>query len=516
MRKALLTCAVSGLLFAVACGGGGGSNNNSGGNNNSGNTGTTTIPANAPVAECIQFLDNSYFWGSVKLADVRMGGGIGLSGTAVNVAPLYVDAGPVASTHPQVNVPFTTIQVCVPGTSNCVTIDHVAVDTGSVGLRIPSQLLSSLNLPSVDLNSTPTSTGGTSQGSEFAGSVPIMVMGDPSIPSAPSSCSTVTSISGTQKAGTEEDTVAELGAKGLIGVGNYQYDCDVPGISTGVGSGTYGTGSNNACSPTAPNTTPIAGTYYACSSSSCESTLVSGPQQIQNPVALFADDNGVILQLPSVNAGVGLASIPAGSGGSLVFGIGTQNGALNNNGLGGATVLPIDTNYNDNAWLGITTKFNNNYYPPLGTFNPNNPNAYSGYGSFFDSGSNGIYFLDTPISGITDCASGSTASDYFYCPTGSDVITPTPTNTAVSGGEPTGTAVAAPLTISNANTLLGTGNTAFSDLGGPNTPGTRYIDQTADEYFDWGLPFFYGKSVYTAIWGVTPPSGVPAGPFWAY
>ena len=176
----------------------------------------------------------------------------------------------------------------------------------------------------------------------------------------------------------------EVDANGLIGVGNYQYDCDVPGISNGVGSDTYGTGSNNACSPTAPNTTAIAGTYYACSSSSCESTLVSGPQQLQNPVSLFADNNGVILKLPAVTAGVGLASIPAGSGGSLVLGIGTQA----NNGLGNATVLPIDTNYNDNAWLGITTKFNNNYYPPLGTFNPNNPNAYSGYGSFFDSGSN--------------------------------------------------------------------------------------------------------------------------------
>ena len=39
--------------------------------------------SNAAVAECIQFLDNSYFWGSVRLADVRMGG-TALGGTAVN------------------------------------------------------------------------------------------------------------------------------------------------------------------------------------------------------------------------------------------------------------------------------------------------------------------------------------------------------------------------------------------------------------------------------------------------
>jgi hypothetical protein len=30
--------------------------------------------ATAPVAECIQFLDNSFFWGSVRYADVKMGG----------------------------------------------------------------------------------------------------------------------------------------------------------------------------------------------------------------------------------------------------------------------------------------------------------------------------------------------------------------------------------------------------------------------------------------------------------
>jgi hypothetical protein len=34
--------------------------------------------------------------------------------------------------------------------------------------------------------------------------------------------------------------------------------------------------------------------------------------------------------------------------------------------------------------------------------------------------------------------------------------------------------------------------------------------------FDWGLPFFYGRNVFTAIDGATPPTGVPAGPFEAY
>jgi hypothetical protein len=48
-------------------------------------------------------------------------------------------------------------------------------------------------------------------------------------------------------------------------------------------------------------------------------------------------------------------------------------------------------------------------------------------------------------------------------------------------------------------------NEAFDTVAGPNSGS-----------FDWGMPFFFGRNVYTAIEGVTPPSGVPAGPFVAY
>ena len=33
-------------------------------------------------------------------------------------------------------------------------------------------------------------------------------------------------------------------------------------------------------------------------------------------------------------------------------------------------------------------------------------------------------------------------------------------------------------------------------------------------FFDWGLPFFYGRTVFTAIEGAATPGG--AGPYWAY
>ncbi|MDQ1387146.1 MAG: hypothetical protein QOF56_600, partial [Acidobacteriaceae bacterium] len=51
---------------------------------------------------------------------------------------------------------------------------------------------------------------------------------------------------------------------------------------------------------------------------------------------------------------------------------------------------------------------------------------------------------------------------------------------------------------------------AFSQLGGPDTfPGTK-----TQSYFDWGLPFFYGRNVYTAIETKSTPGGT--GPYWAY
>src|SRR5579863_494089 len=65
-----------------------------------------------------------------------------------NVQPVSVDYGPTTSGHlaPYPNALFTTVTVCVPGTSTCQNIDHVLVDTGSVGLRLLSSQVT-LTLP---------------------------------------------------------------------------------------------------------------------------------------------------------------------------------------------------------------------------------------------------------------------------------------------------------------------------------------------------------------------------------
>jgi hypothetical protein len=60
-----------------------------------------------------------------------------------------------------------------------------------------------------------------------------------------------------------------------------------------------------------------------------------------------------------------------------------------------------------------------------------------------------------------------------------------------------------PFSIANAEQLFSTGNAAFNNLGG-SFPGV----------FDWGMPFFFGRTVFVAIDGQQTPGG--PGPYWAY
>ena len=59
-------------------------------------------------------------------------------------------------------------------------------------------------------------------------------------------------------------------------------------------------------------------------------------------------------------------------------------------------------------------------------------------------------------------------------------------------------------TVGNGDSLIGNaGNAAVNGLAGPQ-PGM----------VDFGLPFFFGKNIYTAIEGKSTPAGT--GPFMAY
>ena len=375
-----------------------------------------------------------------------------------NTALVVLDTGPAAAITAaggDINIPFVSVTVCPPGAAAtdlaCQTIDHVAVDTASSGLRLAQSALSaSLNLPAVTVNGQALGeceqfadgyTWGSVRladiyvGGEVARSVPIQDVGDHpgSASGVPADCSS---------SGPDESTVATLGANGLLGVGMFVNDCD-------------------QCL-TAP---PTPGTYYACSSTGCTNTIVTSTQVVQNPVALFAqDNNGVLLQLPAVSA-AGAVNLQ----GSLIFGIGTQA----NNGLGAAVVYPADATGN------FQTR-----YTPVGS------GQSLSLAGFIDSGSNGIFFPDT---GIVTCASGQ-----YYCP--ATVLSLSATNSGTAN-TPTGTVNFTVVNFDNLATDI-----AAAPVGGPvGSPNSS---------FDWGLPFFFGRSVFTAISGASTPGG--NGPYWAY
>ncbi len=280
-----------------------------------------------------------------------------------NVAPISIDGGPFGSAS--INALFVDVTVCVPGSQNCQTIDHVLVDTGSSGLRLIGRALAApWALPEVRTPSGQLAgacgqfasghTWGAMRSAdvriagELASALPVQIIGDSSVPEvAPGDCSSV---------GPGWRTVAEMGAKGILGIGLFAEDCGV------------------ACEARA-----IPGVYYACSGNACTPTALPRARQAKNPVTAFSrNNNGVLVRLPAVPAG-GVARLA----GSLIFGIGTGT----NNQPGSATVFATDARGN------FTTVYKGRTMTA----------------SFIDSGSNALFFMDTSI---PVC---SRATD-FYCP----------------------------------------------------------------------------------------------------
>jgi hypothetical protein len=385
------------------------------------------------------------------------GGGGGSTSPTANVQAISVTTGPSAApplNSPYINGAFTSVTVCAPGsTTNCQTISGILVDTGSSGLRIlssaltislPQQTASNGNpivecLPFVDgITWGPVQTADMTIAGEKAKSLPIQVIGASNFSTIPTACTNF---------GAPEDDLSTLGANGILGVGPAAQDC------------------GPACTVSGPSNP---GLYYACPAAGCELTTLSTTQslsnQVVNPIVLFAtDNNGVIIELPSVTGAEASVS------GSMIFGIGTQT----NNGLGSATVYTMDPSTGN-----LTTVFNGVTYPDAG---------------FLDTGSNALYFLDSNTTGMPTC----TDATFWYCPTSTQSFSAT--NQGANGASGS-----INFSVGNADTLSASETTGVANgLAGPN-PGT----------FDWGLPFFFGRNVYTAIEGQNTPGGV--GPYWAY
>jgi hypothetical protein len=353
------------------------------------------------------------------------GGGGG--GSAPVATPAVTTAGnvPAASNVMQVtldrgiddtaiNAPFVTVRICQPGTSACVEINHVLLDTGSNGLRIAASALPpGFELPLVTTaGGTPVAecsrfASGYAWGSvrradvglagETASAIPVQVVDDPQAPfaSVPAGCS-----SGSRNLG------VGAGSRGILGVGLFAQDC------------------GRFC-----ETEPAPNVYFGCTAVGCTAATVPVGSQVINPVAaLPMNNNGVVVVMPPLP--------PGGSSttGSLILGIGTRE----NNAFSGATV------YTANSQGFVSMVFGNTVFPA----------------SFLDTGSNGIFLNDTTLPRCGD----------FYCPAtqATRSVTVTGANGATTVVDfPVDNAAALPPGAALANLAGPSGSNRAIDLGLP-------------------------------------------------
>lgn len=383
-------------------------------------------------------------------------GDAGAGPTEPNVVHAIVDPGPQDIGY--TNGIFADVTLCEPGTGNCQTFDHLLVDTGSTGVRVLESEVR-LNLPAATsedgqalVECTPF-VDGTAWGPVKIADV--QIGGEAAAGLRIQLIGELGYAMPSQCTGTPVTDLQSLGTNGILGVGSYLQDC------------------GPACAlPARSLGNP--GLYFSCTTSlgGCAVVAVPLAEQVAHPVAGFpVDNNGVIIQLPAVPEG-GAFSVP----GLLLFGIGTQA----NNGLGSAGVFPMDE-------MGYVST----------AFPADDTSAYTAY---LDSGSNGLYFLDEATSGLRGC--GGKLKD-FYCP-------PATTNLSARIFSRDGASAAVDFRVANVS-KLDVCAFAFDDLAGP-MPG--FPEDRGVPAFDWGLPFFFGRSVYVSIEGQSTPAGY--GPYFAF
>jgi Protein of unknown function (DUF3443) len=404
------------------------------------------------------------------------GGGGGSSNTAVvgasipgdNVIPLTVDSGP-AGAGPQANRLYTDVTLCQPGTSNCQTIHHVLVDTGSTGLRlIASQVSSALHLQATTSPATvacqqfldgsfawgPVVSADVKLGGKTIPGLPLQMVGDAAYQATASTCAMGTAITSVVDVGLNPG----LGATGILGVGTSKEDC---------GAGCAGNPNN--------------GYYFTCAGG-CTGKALPRNQQLQNPVyVLSADNNGVVVVLPGLASGV--LSAPSLTG-SMVFGIGTQA----NNTTTGASAMRLSTS-TFSGYVVNTTVTRASYTATMAN-------------SFLDTGSNGLYFGTASVT-LPVC---STAPDFYCSTTGTTFFSATVSGSA---GSARTFSFAVDPAVGGTNALFTSGDPVLPTLSGPSGDTSQFI---------WGLPFFYGRTVFIGFEG---RSGVfngstVAGPYYAF
>lgn len=376
---------------------------------------------------------------------------------AANTLDLTVDAGPAAATG-AVNHAYVTVKVCVPGSqTQCANVDHVLLDTGSVGLRLVASVLTAQGVTlsaqtdtrGAAIEECLSFTGGQTWGpvaladlsvaGESAAKLPVQIMDDAGAGAPPPATCGAN--------GTLINAVSGFDANGVLGVGVFAQDCGAACVGAAA---------------------PLA-LYYGCTAAgACTAENIALAEQVTNPVTMFAvDNNGVIVKLPNLQNANGDVSVQ----GELIFGIATQtDNALPATGL---TVLGADGNGDFTA-------------------------AYNGSATvlpaLIDSGTDSYAFNDPSIA---VCASGDFVG--YYCP----AVAPQAAYAVNSGIGANNAVSTVNFAIADPSTFVA-GAAAFEGLAGGG----------GSTSFTWGMPFFYGREVYIAI--DARAAGAFTGPYYAY
>ncbi|HEV2290079.1 MAG TPA: DUF3443 domain-containing protein [Candidatus Acidoferrales bacterium] len=380
----------------------------------------------------------------------NVGGGGTPPGTN-NVLAISVNTGPTAAMgSPYINGAFTSVTVCVPGS----TTQCQTIDGILVDTGSPGLRLLSSELTVALPQQTDSSNNPVVECAPFASGViwgPVQTA-DMTVTGEKASSLPI------QVIGTNSFPNIPAACSNQ---GTPVEDLQQLGANGILGIGPYQQDCGAACA-TSGATNP--GVYYTCPATGCVVAAEPLASQVTNPVVMFPkDNNGTIIELPA------LSGSAASVNGQLIFGIGTQS----NNGLGSATIYTMDP-----ASGNFSTVFNGQTYTNE---------------AFLDSGSNAMYFLDSTTTTIPTC----TDYTFWYCPGGT--LNFSATNMGANGNSGI-----INFSVGNADSLVANpGDGAANGLAGP-FPST----------FDWGLPFFYGRNVYTAIDGMSTPGGT--GPYWAY
>lgn len=206
------------------------------------------------------------------------------------------------------------------------------------------------------------------------------------------------------------------------------------------------------------------GDYYSCANNVCSRISLPANKQVTNPIsALPNNNNGLTISFPNVS-----------------------NTGSNN--ISGVMQFGVNTNSNNTITTtnNFTATLNSDGLPIFNSLL--NGNIYS---SFLDSGTNTL--------GVSN--SGLPTSSGFLNPAANTVLNITSLNSS-------SVYVNTFVTIASLSSLNTNYYDAFNDIG------TDLSFGTATNYIDFGMPYFYGKTIQIVFNGKS--SNIGDGPLWAW